>query len=178
MGLAVTRGTPANRDPDVQAGAFDKIAYVFALVGLYVMVGGLMFYGFLEKAVDGDFKIPPPLAQQFDKTAIGTVAGSSAAWVIVAILEGLVFLLLVASLVFLLLVASLVSGDFRPSKRKPFLLTCLATALLDFGMLAFGQNATAQHQSVACLYGYFGATVILMIFVRTLPPYTSNRWLG
>jgi hypothetical protein len=31
---------------------------------------------------------------------------------------------------------------------------------------------------VASLYGYFGATVIIMLFVRTLPPYTSNRWLG
>jgi hypothetical protein len=47
-----------------------------------------------------------------------------------------------------------------------------------FGLLAFGQNATAQHESVASLYGYFGATVIPMLFVRTLPPYTSNRWLG
>ena len=149
--------------------SFAFVAYLFALVGLYVMVGGLMFYGFWEKAVDGDFKIPPPLAQQFDKTFIGTVPGSSAAWVIIAILEGFVFLLLVASVA---------TGEFRPSKRKPFLLTCLAMALLVFGLLAFGQNATAQHESVASLYGYFGATVILMLFVRTLPPYTSNRWLG
>ena len=95
--------------------------------------------------------------------------GPSAAWVIIAILEGFVFLLLVASVA---------TGEFRPSKRKPFLLTCLAMALLVFGLLAFGQNATAQHESVASLYGYFGATVILMLFVRTLPPYTSNRWLG
>jgi hypothetical protein len=169
MSSAVTRGTDAHRESEASAGPFDKVAYLFALVGLYVMVGGLMFYGFWEKAVDGDFNVPLPLAQQFDKTFIGTVPGSSAAWVIIAILEGFVFLLLVASLV---------TGEFRPSKRKPFLLTCLAMALLIFGLLAFGQNATAQHESVASLYGYFGATVILMLFVRTLPPYTSNRWLG
>jgi hypothetical protein len=47
-----------------------------------------------------------------------------------------------------------------------------------FGLLAFGQTATAQHESVAPLYGYFGATIILMLFVRTLPPYSANRWLG
>jgi hypothetical protein len=169
MSSPVRPGRGANRKSDVPADPFDKLAYLFALVGLYIMVGGLMFYGFWEKAVDGDFNIPPPLAQQFDKTFIGTVPGSSAAWVIIAILEGLVFLLLVASLA---------TGEFRPSKRKPFLLTCLAMALLVFGLLAFGQNATAQHESVASLYGYFGATVILMLFVRTLPPYTSNRWLG
>ena len=85
------------------------------------------------------------------------------------------FVLLVS---FLLLLATLATTEFRPSKRKPFLLTALAMALLVFGLLSFGQNATAQHESVASLYGYFGATVILMLFVRTLPPYASNRWLG
>ena len=80
--------------------------------------------------------------------------------------------------VFLLVVASLATMEFRPSRRKPFLLTSLAMALLVFGLLAFGQTATEQHESVASLYGYFGATVIIMLFVRTLPPYSSNRWLG
>jgi hypothetical protein len=153
----------------VEASPFDKFAYLCAVTGLYVVVGGLMFYGFWEKAVDGDFNIPPPLEEQFDKTFIGTFPGADVAWAIIAVLEGLVFLVLVASLV---------TGEFRPSKRKPFLLTCLALALLVFALLSFGQNATAQHESVASLYGYFGSTVILMLFVRTLPPYTSNRWLG
>jgi hypothetical protein len=165
---AMTTPAPA-RESAGEATALDKLAYLFALTGLYVMVGGLMFYGFWDKAVDGDFKIPPALEEQFDKTFIGTFPGSSAAWAIVAVLEGLVFLVLLASLF---------TGEFRPSKRKPFLLTCLALALLVFGLLSFGQNATAQHESVASLYGYFGATVILMLFVRTLPPYSSNRWLG
>ena len=50
--------------------------------------------------------------------------------------------------------------------------------MLVFAVLAFGQNATAQHESVASLYGYFGTTVIIMLFIRTLPPYAGNRWLG
>lgn len=50
--------------------------------------------------------------------------------------------------------------------------------LVALALLAFGQNATAQHESVASLYGYFGSTVILMLFVRLLPPYSSSRWLG
>ena len=70
------------------------------------------------------------------------------------------------------------NGNTVPSRRKPVLLTCLATALLVFGLLSFGQNATEQHESVASLYGYFGTTIIIMLFVRTLPPYTSNRWLA
>jgi hypothetical protein len=159
----------ARYDASVAASPFDKVAYLFAMVGLYVMTGGLFFYGFWHKAVDGNFDIAPPLAEQFDQTFIGTIPGAEAAWVIITIVEGLVFLLIVASLV---------TGEFRPSKRKPFLLTSLAMALLVFGLLAFGQTATEQHESVATLYGYFGATVIIMLFVRTLPPYSSNRWLG
>ena len=164
-----TAGPAASLRTADEAGPFDKVAYLFALIGLYVMVGGLMFYGFWEKAVDGKFDIAPPLAKQFDSTFIGTFPGADAAWVIIALLEGFVFLLLAASLV---------TGEFRPSRRKPLLLTCLAAALLVFGLLSFGQNATASHESVASLYGYFGSTVILMLFVRTLPPYSSNRWLG
>lgn len=159
----------AQAERDVQASPFDKVAYLCAMVGLYVMVGGLFFYGFWEKAVDGNFDIPPALKQQFDKTFIGTFPGASAAWVIIALLEGLVFVVLIASLVM---------TEFRPSRRKPFLLTSLSLALLVFGLLAFGQNATSQHESVASLYGYFGTTVLLMLFVRTLPPYSGNRWLG
>ena len=167
MSTASTRAQEYDRT--VEASPFDKVAYLFALVGLYVMTGGLFFYGFWNKAIDGDFTIPPPLEKQFDETIIGTIPGADASWVIITILEGLVFLLLIASLA---------TMEFRPSKRKPFLLTSLAMALLVFGLLAFGQNATEQHESVASLYGYFGATVIIMIFVRTLPPYTTNRWLA
>jgi hypothetical protein len=64
-------------DGSIAASPFDKIAYLFALVGLYVMVGGLFFYGFWEKAVDGNFDIAPPLKEQFDKTFIGTIPGQT-----------------------------------------------------------------------------------------------------
>lgn len=161
--------TPRNRrESSDEASQFDKAAYLFAMVGLYVMIGGLFFYGFWHKAVDGNFDIAPPLKQQFDRTIIGTVPGAEASWVIITILEGIVFLLVAASILTL---------EFRPSRRKPFLLTALAMGLLVFGLLAFGETVTEQHESVATLYSYFAATVILMIFVRTLPPYSANRWL-
>ena len=85
-------------DDTLEASPFDKVAYLFALVGLYVMTGGLFFYGFWSKAIDGDFTIPPPLEKQFDETIIGTIPGADASWVIITILEGLVFVLLIASL--------------------------------------------------------------------------------
>src|SRR5215211_4789063 len=162
MSTATPRRT-RERDAGIAADPFDKVAYLFTMVGLYVMVGGLFFYGFWHKAVDGNFEIPPPLEQQFDKTIIGTFPGADVSWVIITLLEGLVFLLVVASVA---------TTEFRPSRRKPFLLTSLAMALLVFGLLAFGETVTEQHESVASLYGYFAATVILIVFVRTLPPYS------
>ncbi|WP_028062534.1 hypothetical protein [Solirubrobacter soli] len=161
--------TQSSYDPTVEAGPFGKIAYLFALLGVYVVSSGLWFYGFWSKAIDGDFKIPDALRKQFDATFLGTIPGAQASWVIITILEGIVFLTLIASVV---------TTEFRPSRRKPLLLTALALALLVFALLSFGQNATAQHESVASLYGYFGSTLIIMMFVRTLPPYSSNRWLA
>ena len=169
MATVAGPASPEHVHSSEDASPFDKLAYLVAMIGLYVMVGGLFFYGFWEKAVDGGFDVPPPLAEQFDQTFIGTIPGSTAAWAIIAILEGLVFVAVVASIATL---------EFMPSRRKPFLLTALALALLVFGLLSFGQNATAQHESVASLYGYFGATIIIMIFVRMLPPYASRHWLG
>jgi hypothetical protein len=156
------------RGATAEASLFDKAAYLFALLGIYVMVGGLFSYSFWGKAIDGDWKISPALKKQFDTTFIGTIPGAQAAWNIVIVPEGVVFLLVLLSLVTL---------EFLPAKRKPFLLTALALALLDFGVLAFGQTATGQNEAVASLYSYFAATVIILVFVRTLPPYTSSRWL-
>lgn len=51
--MTKTPGATATSERDLDAGPFDKVAYLFALEGLYVMVGGLMFYGFWEKAVEG-----------------------------------------------------------------------------------------------------------------------------
>lgn len=137
----VPRTSAEGYDRSVAASPFDKIAYLFAMVGLYVMVGAVHRH---------DSQLRSRL-------------------VIITMLEGIVFLLVLAS------VATM---ECRPSRRKPFVLSALAMALLVFGLLAFGQSATAQHESVATLYGYFDATVIIMLLVRTLPPYSSDRWLG
>jgi hypothetical protein len=75
-------------------------------------------------------------------------------WVINALLEGAVFRVPLASIA---------TMEFRPSRRKPFRLTALALARLVFGLLAFGETVTEQHESVANLYAYFAATVILIV---------------
>ena len=152
-----------------QGTIFDGIAYWVTLVGVYVMVGGLMFYSGKGKLFDDDGNAPQAIKDQFSGTFLDTVPGTDAAWVILGILEFGVFALLVASLIRL---------EFLPHRDKSFLQVGLAVALLTFALMAFGQTATGQHEGTASLYTYFGSTVVILILVSLMPPNRSDRWLG
>jgi hypothetical protein len=152
-----------------QGTIFDGIAYWVTLVGVYVMVGGLMFYSGKEKLFDDDGNAPSYIKDQFKGTFLDTIPGADTAWVILGLLEFGVFVLLVASLIRL---------EFLPHKDKSILQVGLATALLTFAFLAFGQTATKQYEGTAQLYTYFGSTVIILILVSLMPPNRSDRWLG
>jgi hypothetical protein len=148
---------------------FDGAAYWATLIGVYLMVGGLMFYSGKEKLFDDDGNAPAGIKEQFKGTFIDTFPGTDAAWVILGLLEFCVFLLLLASLVRL---------EFLPHRDKSFLQVGLAVALLTFACLAFGQTATKQFSGTASLYTYFGSTVVILILVSLMPPNRSDRWLG
>jgi hypothetical protein len=152
-----------------QGTIFDGIAYWVTLAGVYVMVGGLMFYSGKGKLFDDDGNAPQAIKDQFSGTFMDTVPGTDAAWVILGILEFGVFALLVASLIRL---------EFLPHRDKSFLQVGLAVALLTFALMAFGQTATGQHEGTASLYTYFGSTVVILILVSLMPPNRSDRWLG
>ena len=152
-----------------QGSIFDGIAYWVTLAGVYIMVGGLMFYSGKGKLFDDNGHAPQGIKDQFKGTFIDTFPGTDATWVILGILEFGVFLLLVASLIFL---------EFLPHRPKLFLQLGLAVALLTFACLAFGQTATKQFSGTASLYTYFGSTVVILILVSLMPPNRSDRWLG
>ena len=152
-----------------QGTIFDGLAYWATLVGVYLMVGGLMFYSGKEKLFDDDGKAPQYVKDQFKGTFIDTFPGTNAAWVILGVLEFGVFVLLVASLLRL---------EFLPHRDKSLLQVGLAVAMLAFACLAFGQTATKQYQGTASLYTYFASTVIILILVSLMPPNRSDRWLG
>jgi hypothetical protein len=152
-----------------QGTIFDGIAYWATLVGVYVMVGGLMFYSGKGKLFDDDGNAPQGIKEQFEGTFLDTFPGTDAAWVILGILEFAVFLLLVGSLIRL---------EFLPHRDKGLLQVGLAVALLVFGIMAFGQTATAQFAGTASLYTYFGATAVILILVSLMPPNRPDRWLG
>jgi hypothetical protein len=45
-------------------------------------------------------------------------------------------------------------------------------------LLVFGDSMTGQHASVASLFTYIGATILVIGLVRVMPPYRSDRWLS
>jgi hypothetical protein len=152
-----------------QGTIFDGAAYWATLVGVYLMIGGLMFYSGKEKLFDDDGNAPAGVKEQFKGTFIDTFPGTDAAWVILGILEFGVFVLLVASLIRL---------EFLPHRDKWLLQVGLAVSLLTFACLAFGQTVTRQFSGTASLYTYFGSTVVILILVSMMPPNRPDRWLG
>ena len=148
---------------------FDGAAYWATLVGVYLMVGGLMFYSGKEKLFDDDGNAPQGIKDQFKGTFLDTFPGIDTAWFTLGVLEFAVFVLLLASLV---------RGEFFPHKDKSILQVGLALSLLVFACLAFGQTATNQFSGTASLYTYFGSTVVILILVSLMPPNRSDRWLG
>ena len=168
------RAVPSNRHERPfaiigQGTIFDGIAYWATLIGVYLMVGGLMFYSGKEKLFDDDGHPPESIKTQFKGTFIDTFPGTHAAWIILGVLEFAVFALLLLSLVRL---------EFLPHRDKWLLQVGLAVALLAFACLAFGQTVTKQFAGTASLYTYFGSTVVILILVSLMPPNRSDRWLG
>jgi hypothetical protein len=147
---------------------WDGVAYWATVAGVYLMVGGLMFYSGKEKLFDDDGHAPVFVKKQFASSFLHTFPGTDAAWVILGILEFAVFLLLVGSLA---------RAEFLPHRRKSLMQVALAVALVTFACLAFGQTATKQFAGTASLYQYFGATAVILILVSLLPPNRPDNWL-
>jgi hypothetical protein len=152
-----------------QGSVFDGIAYWLILAGIYLMVGGLMFYSGKDKLFDSDREAPAWLEEQFAGTFLDTFPGTDTAWITLGLLEFGVFLLFVVSLVRL---------EFLPHREKSILQVGLALALLTYACMAFGQTVSGQFEGTASLYTYFGSTVVILLLVRLLPPNRPDRWLA
>jgi hypothetical protein len=153
----------------VGAGSlWDGVAYWATIAGVYLMVGGLMFYSGKGKLFDDNGHAPAAVKKQFSESFLHVIPGTDAAWVIVGIMEFGVFVILVISLL---------RGEFLPQRQKSAMQVALAIALITFASLAFGQTATGQLEGTASLYQYFGATVVILILVSLLPPNRPDRWL-
>src|SRR4051812_17336822 len=114
-GRRASRTAAAGRD---ETRIFDAVAYWAASASLYLTGLGLWWYSFKEKILDGG-GTPPPIVKQFSGSFVDSTIGIDAAWTMLGIVEGVVFLLFVVSLV---------RGEFLPARRKPILLGALAAS--------------------------------------------------
>ena len=144
-------------------------AYWLAIAGVYILQGFVWYFPFKEKIFDDNAKAPPPIQEQFSGTIVDSFPGTSVAWAILGIFQGVVVLAIVISLL---------TGEFLPHRRKPILLGALTLAMLIFAVMLFGQSLTRQFDGVASLYTYFGATMVIFAFLLLMPPYRPMRWLS
>lgn len=155
-------------DGRIRGSELTAALYWLSIFGIYLLEGALWYYPFKEKVFDDGLIAPDPIKEQFAGSFIDSFPGTSVSWAILGILQGVIFICIVASLL---------RGEFLPQRRKPILLAALGLSLVVFALLLFGQNMTAQYDSVASMFTYFGITVILMGLVRLLPPYRPMTWL-
>ena len=148
---------------------FDGIAYWLILAGVYLMVGGLMFYSGKDKLFDSDGNAPAGIEEQFENSFLSTFPGTDTAWLILGLFEFGVFVLLLASVIRL---------EFLPHRDKSILQVGLALALLTFACMAFGQTATHQYSGTAELYTYFASTAVVLVLVSLMPPNRPDNWLS
>ena len=151
-----------------RGSVWDGAAYWATVAGVYLMVGGLMFYSGKGKLFDNDGQAPAAIEKQFEGTFLSVVPGTDAAWTILGILEFGVFLLLLASLV---------RAEFLPHREKSLMQVALAVAMVTYACLAFGQTASGQNEGTASLYQYFAATAVILMLVSMLPPNRGDHWL-
>jgi hypothetical protein len=163
-------GTHRPREASATAARpLDIVGYWLGLAGSYLLLLSLWYYAAEEKIIANGFAVPAAVTKQFDGSFIASVPGTSAAWVILAVLEAVVFLGFMVSLV---------RGEFLPHRSKPWLLGSAIGSLPVFALMVLGSSMTGQFDSVASQYTYFAATILVIAMVRMMPPYRSERWLS
>ncbi len=147
----------------------DRASYWMISAGIYLTFGLLFYYSAKEKLIDNGGTMPAALAKSYHGTFLASFPGTNASWVIVGLLEALVFVAIAASVL---------RGEFLPTRRKPILLTGLGLSMFTFAVIAWGENITAQFATTAELFQYLTGTAVLIVLVLLMPPYRKTQWLS
>lgn len=151
------------------ASLIDQATYWLTLVAVYFLVGVLFFYSGKAKLITEHGTAPAALHKQFAGTFLDTFPGINTSWVIIGVLEFGVCALMILSIL---------RGEFLPDRAKSLLLVGLSLAFLVFAALSFGQTSAGNNAGTASLYAYFGATGVIFLIVRRLPPASPASWLS
>lgn len=166
---AHTHSVPARTRARTTAHIADVASYWLIITAMYVTFGFLFYYASKEKLFDDNGTMPASLAKGFHGSFIASFPGTNTSWLLLGLLEGLVFLVVAASLL---------TGEFMPTHRKPILLSGLGLAMFAFAVMSFAENTIGEFSTVAELFGYLTGTGILVILVLLMPPYRPTHWLS
>ena len=147
----------------------DVASYWLIIAATYMTFGFLFYYASKEKLFDDSGTMPAGLAKGFHGSFIASFPGTNTSWVLLGLLEGLVFLVVAASLL---------TGEFLPTRHKPILLSGLGLAIFAFGLMSFAENMIGEFATVAELFQYLVGTAVLIILVLLMPPYRATHWLS
>lgn len=163
------RLTRATTHMKAHSNLADVACYWLVGAGIYLTFGLLFYYSAKEKLIDDNGTMPAGLAKSFQGTFISSFPGVNTSWVLIGLLEALVFVAIAASVL---------TGEFLPSRRKPILLGGLGLSMFTFAMIAWAENMTAQFSTVAELFQYLVGTAVLIVLVLLMPPYRKSNWLS
>jgi hypothetical protein len=144
----------------------DATTYWAGIAAVYMSYGFLWYYAAKEKLFDQNGNMPAGLAKAYANSFIDSFPGVNAAWLLLGLLEAVVFLAVLASLV---------TGEFLPHRRKPILFASLGISMFTFAVMTFAQNMIADHESVASLFTYMGVTAVVFALLRFVPPFSGRQ---
>jgi MFS family permease len=147
----------------------DRASYWLISAGIYLTFGLLFFFSAKEKLIDNSGTMPAGLAKSFHGTFVASFPGLNTSWVLIGLLEALVFVVIAASVL---------TGEFLPTRRKPILLSSLALSMFTFAMIAWGENLTGEFATTAELFQYLVGTAVLIVLILLMPPYRNTQWLS
>jgi hypothetical protein len=113
---AHTHSVPARSRDETITHIADRVSYWLISAGIYFTFGLLFYYSAKEKLIDNGGTMPAGLAKTFHGTFVASFPGTNTSWVLIGILEALVFITIAASVLM---------GEFLPTRRKRF---CLAAS--------------------------------------------------
>jgi hypothetical protein len=166
---AHTHSVPARVRATTTAHIADVASYWLIIAATYMTFGFLFYYASKEKLFDNSGTMPAGLAKGFHGSFIASFPGTNTSWLLLGLLEGLVFLVIAASVL---------TGEFLPTRRKPILLSGLGLAIFTFGLMSFAENMIGEFSTVAELFSYLTGTGVLIILVLLMPPYRATHWLS
>lgn len=147
----------------------DVASYWMVIAATYMTFGFLFYYASKEKLFTDSGTMPAGLAKSFHGSLIVSFPGTNSSWLLLGLLEGLVFLVIAASVL---------TGEFLPTRRKPILLSGLGLAMFTFGLMSFAENMVGEFATVAELFTYLTGTAVLIVLVLLMPPYRPTGWLS